>query len=926
MTGSLTRVVVVEDEPVIALNLQQQLVDLGYEVVGVAASGESALDQIVAQRPDVVLMDIRIEGELDGIETAARIPGDLDIVLIFLTGYFEDMTFERAREAKPYGFLVKPCSDWGLHATIQMALDRRRIDAALRASERQLAESNSRLRAEQETNLRLSLVATHTTNSVIISNSNGAIDWVNEAFTRTTGYSLAEVRGKGALSLLRGPDSDPATIALARERILLGEGYRDLELLNYTKAGEPYWVNVEALPIRDADGTLVQIVSIGTNVTARKAAEAEIKASYDKFAGSFHRSTEAMAVFTIGAEPGSGILKDLNEAAERLFVVSRDDVIGRTVLEFPVFVDSDQIMECLQQLRSEGSLRDYSITLRRSDGSTIAGLITASPFLAAGQPHLIVIFRDVTEARAAERRIRELNQSLEAKLRQIRAIADNVPASIVYLDAEERYRFMNLTAERWLATKFEEVEGRTIEETMPENYVRTVHERHDRLAGGDTHEEMSIHHPDGTTRTVDVAYVPDIDDSGLIRGYYQLAIDISERKAMEERLRQSQTLEAIGRLTGGVAHDFNNILAVILANLELLETEIADRPDSLELLQAAIRATIHGCSLTQRLLLIASRQPLHPDHVAIGALVGDLVRLFRSTLSEQHVIEMKSDPEAGEAFVDPGALESALLNLVVNARDAMPDGGTISIRVTPVTIGPKTVRAIPDMAEGDYVRISVGDSGTGMTPEVEARAFDPFFTTKPTGKGTGLGLSMVYGFVKQSGGRVLIESTPGTGTVASIYLPKAMPRLKAAHEAREMTPNASATGHILLVEDNADLRNSLAMQLKNAGHRVTAVAGAAEAFDAINSGSLPDLVLTDIGLPGAMNGIQMVEILRGRHTDLPVIFMSGYIQDAGFVGRLAALRCVLLRKPFAKSEMIEAVGKCFSGATLRQGDQPVRGE
>jgi PAS domain S-box-containing protein len=548
----MIKVLVVEDERVVALHVQQQLSKLGYDVV--AASCESALETTTAMCPDVVLMDIHLKGNLDGKEAAARTPGELEIASVFVTAYAEEAIVKGARASKPSGFLVKPYSDRELQATIQLALDRRRDDSALLASKRRLAQLNEKLQAQEEENRRLSVVATNTTNSVIISDSEGRIEWVNQAFTRVSGYSLAEARGHRAIDLLQGPASDPATIALVRERVSRGEGSRDLEMLNYTKAGEPYWVNVEVQPIRNADGTVAQFISIGTNIAARKAAEAELKASHDKFAGAFHGSTDAMGVVAIGAEAGSGEILDVNEAAERLFGLPRNEIVGRTLVELAGGIDRDQLADYARRLRSNDLVRDYPISLRRRDGTTIEALVTASQFVAAGKSYAIFIVRDVTEARTAERRILGLSGSLEARLRQLRAITDNLPALIVYLDAERRFRFMNRTAEQWLATSIKEIEGKTVEEAMPDDYVRSTREVRDRLTSGRAREEATIRYPDGRTRAVEAAYVPDIDGSGELQGYYVLVIDVTERKEAEHALRQSQELLLESQRLGKVGY------------------------------------------------------------------------------------------------------------------------------------------------------------------------------------------------------------------------------------------------------------------------------------------------------------------------------------------------------------------------------------
>jgi PAS domain S-box-containing protein len=369
----------------------------------------------------------------------------------------------------------------------------------------------------------------------------------------------------------------------------------------------------------------------------------------------------------------------------------------------------------------------------------------------------------------------------------------------------------------------------------------------------------------------------------------------------EEKLHHSQKMEAVGQLTGGLAHDFNNLLASIAGSLELLalrmrKGDIGDAGRYIGIAQGAVR---RAAALTHRLLAFSRRQPLDARASDVAALVAGMLDLIQRTIGPAIVLEVKGSDDLWPTLVDPNQLENALLNLCINARDAMPDGGLLCIDMANAVIDPARA-ARYDVAPGDYVCLCVSDTGTGMTPEVSSRAFDPFFTTKPIGQGTGLGLSMIYGFARQSGGHVRIESRLGHGTSMHLYLPRhrgvednAAPAPPAA------TPPSSGGAAVLLVDDEDALRGLLAESLTQAGHRVRGAASASEALAVLDGGAMVDLLVTDIGLGGGMNGRQLAEAARALRPGLKVLFITGYA-EARLVehGSFDADTQVLI-KPFA---------------------------
>ena len=351
-------------------------------------------------------------------------------------------------------------------------------------------------------------------------------------------------------------------------------------------------------------------------------------------------------------------------------------------------------------------------------------------------------------------------------------------------------------------------------------------------------------------------------------------VDITEKLRDEAALRQGQKMEATGQLTGGMAHDFNNILQVIRANLDLLKGEAGDNAAMLSRVQSATAAADRGARLTQQLLAFARRQPLTPQPTNIARLVGDLADLMRHSLGERIGIELRLADDPWNARIDAGQLENAILNLAINARDAMPEGGTVRVEVSNATLDRRYAALHPDVTPGPYVLVDVSDTGTGMPPEIAAQAFDPFFTTKGDGKGTGLGLSMVYGFVRQSNGHIRIDSAIGQGTSIKLYLPRTDDPV--VEEPADPVNAVSGSERILVVEDSEDVRRAVVDMLKGWGYRVEAAEDPDVAAAILERDSAFDLLFTDIVMPGTMTAVELAHLAQRLRPGIGVLLTSGF--------------------------------------------------
>jgi signal transduction histidine kinase/ActR/RegA family two-component response regulator len=388
----------------------------------------------------------------------------------------------------------------------------------------------------------------------------------------------------------------------------------------------------------------------------------------------------------------------------------------------------------------------------------------------------------------------------------------------------------------------------------------------------------------------------------------RLVEQMEERERAEAALRQAQRIEAVGRLTGGVAHDFNNLLTVVRGNIELLSrsARLADPPER-DLLAAMRAAADRGATLTGQLLAFARRQPLVPRAVDLNAVIAGMQDLLRSALGSTIQVETRPAADLWPAMVDATQIELVVLNLTINARDAMPRGGVLYIETANAAVGPPQGRGEP--AEGAYVSITVRDSGTGMTAEVRARAFEPFFTTKAPGSGSGLGLSQVYGTARQSGGGVRIDSTPGDGTSVTIYLPRASTMAGPPPVSR--IPSGAGRGNVLMVDDDPLVRETTAAVLRDFGYEVREASGGVQALDLLRRDDRIEVLLTDVVMPG-MNGAELVRLALDVRPGLAVLFMSGYAAPEEITGALRRHR--LVRKPFLPADLATQIEAALAEA------------
>jgi PAS domain S-box-containing protein len=528
-------------------------------------------------------------------------------------------------------------------------------------------------------------------------------------------------------------------------------------------------------------------------------------------------------------------------------------------------------------------------------GNTIAG--------PDGAPaHMLGITIDSTrrrkheEASAAalvetQRRLREVNRKLQeraerrgrelgASRAQMQAIFDNSPDWLtlfrVTADGRAFYEDLNGATERGYGLEYDQIVGRELHEILGvEQAQLPLSKMRACIATGENQRYTARRTLAGVTRTIDVMFarVPETHDGDNF--IMSTARDITEREEIEERLRQSQKMEAVGQLTGGLAHDFNNLLTAVIGNIELLAPRVAADAMAQKYLVSAQRSAENGAKLTEQLLAFSRRQHLQPRATDLNAVVENMRELLSRTIGAAVGVRTELATGLWPALVDPTQIEVAILNLALNARDAMPEGGVLTIATRNWAAD-----AIPTEASlRDCIRITVRDNGVGMSDDVARAAVEPFFTTKETGKGSGLGLSQVYGMVRQSNGALTIDSAPGAGTSVHLYLPRASAADEAAGDAQEMHSSEEPSARILVVDDDPDVRLVTVEMLRQLGYRVAEAGGGHAALDRLERGEPYDLLLIDIAMPG-LNGIATVQRARRTRPELRVLYATGYADRA----------------------------------------------
>jgi PAS domain S-box-containing protein len=667
--------------------------------------------------------------------------------------------------------------------------------------------------------------------------------------------------------------------------------------------GQVRWIAVKAVIERDKAGKAIRLVGAHTDITDQVMADRALRQSEEEF----RTLAEAVPHHVWTARP-DGKLNWFNPRVYQYAGAGIRELDGDKWSGLVHPEDVPGAVAAWVHAIETGESYEIEFRLRRADGVFRWFLGRAVPVRdeKGGVVRWIGTNTDVHDQKTTEAELARLNATLAERVREKTRERDriwNVSQDLLLVaDIDGTWRSINPAWKATLGWSEQELLNKTSHWLEhPDEREKTEAEL-DHLAQGrpTIRFENRFRHKDGSYRWLSWTAVP---DDGKI---YAVARDITSEKAAAERLkateealRQSQKMEAVGQLTGGIAHDFNNLLTGIIGSLELMKirmgkgrTENVDR-----YIDAATTSANRAAALTHRLLAFARRQPLSPRPVNANLLVISLEDLLRRTIGETIDLKIETAKNLWNTLCDPNQLESAMLNLAINARDAMPDGGRLIIKTSNARLE-GVLSANPALSPGDYICIDVADTGTGMDAEVVARAFDPFFTTKPIGQGTGLGLSMIYGFARQSNGHVLIDSKLGTGTSVKIYLPRYDGDAALESVSPDQVGEHRATGQtILVVEDEPVVRGIMIEMLLNEGYRILEATDGPSGLQILNQDIRVDLLVTDVGLPG-MSGREFADYAREVRPDLNILFVTGYAQSAAMAKGFLKPGMDMITKPF----------------------------
>jgi PAS domain S-box-containing protein len=617
----------------------------------------------------------------------------------------------------------------------------------------------------------------------------------------------------------------------------------------------------------------------------------------------FRLLVEGVVDYAIYMLDPNGIVSNRNAGARRIKGYEAAEVIGRHFEMFYLPEDREAGMPArsLQTARETGRFEAEGWRQRKDGTKFLASVVIDAIYEAGELIGFAKITRDITEQSKAQ-------ASLHASESQFRLLVSGVTDYALYmLDPNGIVTNWNVGGQR--------IKGYLPEEIIGQHFSRFYSEA-DQAAGrparalrlardhGRYEEEGWRVRKDGTFFWASVVIDAIRGDDGNILGFAKITRDISERREAQQNLEkiqrqlaESQKLDALGQLTGGVAHDFNNLLMIITGHVQILKRLAGHDAKGLRAVQAIEKASQHGASLTRQLLTFARRQSVSPQTIDLSERIHSVRDVLDTGLGGSVQIDIHVDADVWPVTVDPAEFETALINLVVNARDAMPGGGSVTIRASNTHID-------DDARTGDFVAIQVEDTGTGIPPDVVAKVFDPFFTTKPVGKGTGLGLSQVHGFAHQAEGTVTVESELGKGTTLTIYLPRSMSEAASG----SVEPGSVGSGTVLLVEDNPDVASASAGLLEQLGYSVRWVADAESALSALDRDAI-DLVFSDIVMSGKMDGLGLARAIKAKHPALPILLATGY-SDA-----LQNVRgdFPILRKPYQLHELSRALSQLSAG-------------
>ncbi len=788
------------------------------------------------------------------------------------------------------------------HETLELANQLENINRTL---QEEISEREKITAALKESEMRYRIVSELSSDYAyaLLVEENGSLKnmWTAGAFEQMTGYENKFIEEKGGWEFLIHPDD--MAIALRQVGVFLSGKPSVSEYRIVTKSGEIRWVRDYGRPEWDAGLQRVSyIYGAIQDITQQRIAEDRLRQSEASYRELFDSTLDAIYI-----QDKSGTFLAVNHGAELMYGYPKEFFIGKTpeVIAAPGKNDLDQLVKLIE-LAAKGEPQRFEFWGMRKNGEVFPKEVRIHKGNYFGQEVIVAFAQDISKRRENEQRLRTLSQTVEQS-----------PVQVVLTNVNKEIEYVNKS--------FTDVTGFTPEEVIGKtpDFLRTEHEGpkvYGQLwkaieKGNIWQGELVSQTKTGKKIYEDVTASPLFDEKGNISHYIAFKIEITERKKLEEEFRQSQKMEAIGRLAGGVAHDFNNLLTVIIGYSELMLAQISEKDPLYNRIKQIDKAGRRAESLTRQLLAFSRKQILQPKVLNLNQMIGDMEKMLRRLIGEHIELQTVLSDDLGNIKADPGQIEQVIMNLSINARDAMPEGGDLTIATDEFSYTKENFEEEwEEMPFGSYIRLNISDTGIGMDEDVKSQIFEPFFTTKEKGKGTGLGLSTVYGIIKQSKGYIFVSSEKGRGTTFQLFFPHVLDAEETETESIELVSELQGTETILLVEDEDSLRALAIETLENAGYNVlTAEDGEQAVTVALNYNEPINLLLADVVMP-KLSGKKLTKAINKIHPEILVLYMSGYTDDAIVHHGVLDPNTEFLPKPFKPTTLLKKIRSMLDNA------------
>ena len=943
-----SNILVVEDERVVADDIRSSLLDLGYAVTAIVASGKKAIQIVEETKPDLVLMDIILKGKINGIDAAHQIRKRFNIPVVYLTAYADDTTLQRARITEPFGYIIKPFKDRELYSIIEMALYKHKMENKLREREQWL---NTTLKSIGD--------------AVITTDTQGRVTFMNPVAEKLTGWSKAGALGRDLMEVFRIVNEEMRTLdespvaKVFREGTVIGLANSSILV---AKDGTEIPIDDSAAPICDDSGNISGVVLTFRDITERKLAEERLLATNKRLQilqrvnATVHESLEPQEAFKhitdvivnyMGFTTAVILTLDDREQHYRVHSLSssKRSLTGiNKILGFPlknltvpvneIFKDADKatstgkaiVKQHFYEIGHPPFDKSKCLALEKLGGSKafimvpliertklIGGIIITSLLEQVAQEDVAMLESFAHTASQAIKNAEMYYDTNKAKelaketVKRYLELFNEAPVGYHEVDKNGRITRVNATELDMLGYSAEDMVGKYVWNFIEEKESRkTVLAK---LAGTippGKGFECTFRRQDGTLIPVLIEERTFKNEKGKITGIRSTVQDITERKQAEEekeklqaQLLHSQKMEAIGTLAGGVAHDFNNLLTAILGFSTLAMMKIDESEPVYRNLNQVKQSAGRAADLTRQLLAFSRKQPMEFVALNLNKIIKNLLKMLHRLICEDIAINTTLYDNLWTIQADAGNIEQVILNIAINARDAMPEGGRLIIKTENLTLQEDVCKNIFEARPGNFVCLTIEDTGEGMDEENMQRIFEPFFSTKGVGMGTGLGLSVVYGIVKQHKGWINVNSEPGEGSTFKVFLPAVS--AKAKDKAVETVTMDELRGNgekILLVEDDDAASSFGENVLQELGYVVTVAINVTKALEIFQQekGNF-DLVLADVVLPDG-SGLDLLEQLRSRKPKLPVLLCSGYPDKKSRFEEIRKKEFPFIQKPY----------------------------